>query len=499
MENEGGGPITAFTLNEEILCRIERNDPSVANIWISEKNWIEGAGLAIAKSTCLKKLSLWAEGEFDDWIPCFCKKWLQRNRSIETFSLIEDRSFYFCDSAISCLAPFFKHNHNLRSVSFSCLGEYKYWDIEYIMKVLSACKNDQLERIELYHVKGSGMEVVGFLNMLCTKQQNLLQLDISDLFEHQNDAWTTAPYAALANLLENPASKIQELRIKPDKGILDTLADVLMSTETLTSLDLSHGFLDEEDLLEFVDVLPSCSLEKLSISHFNENELNLIGAALAENKTLKHLDLSDNYDITAAGWQEFAKCLKNPFSALEELDLRGCQMDDKKAAVIFSNLAKNSCLEILHMKTHGQMAVTTYQVWEVLFRALCDTSSIDSIAFSSNHALHTLDICSEENGAPEDVISLLEMNKHDSKAETARQKILKHHLSEGKSKLQVFARMPETVMPCALGWIGKDHHGFSVMYNVLQSLPSLVGNSITGHNAAGIKKRKVLCTATTHV
>jgi hypothetical protein len=499
MENEGGGPITAFELNEEILGRMERNDPSVANIWISEKNWIEGAGLAIAKSTCLKKLSLWAEGEFDDWIPRFCKKWLQRNRSIETFSLIEDRSFYFCDSAISCLAPFFNHNHNLRSVSFSCLGEYKYWDIEYIMKVLSACKNDQLERIELYHVKGSGAEVVGFLNMLCTKQQNLLQLDLSDLFEHQDDAWTTAPYAALANLLESPATKIQELRIQ--LGGLDTLADVLMSNETLTSLDLSYSSLCEEGLLEFVDVLPTCSLEKLSMNstYIGDNELNLIGTALAENETLKHLDLSDSYEITAAGWQEFSKCLKNPHSALEELDLRGCQIDDEKAAAIFSILSENSCLEILHMKTHNRTAVTTHQVWKVLFRALCDTSSIDSIAFSSNHALHTLDICSEENGAPEDVISLLEMNKHDSKAETARRKILKHHLPEGKSKLQVFARMPETVMPCALGWIGRDHHGFSVMYNVLQSLPSFVGNSITGHNAAGMKKRKLLCTATTHV
>jgi hypothetical protein len=203
-----------------------------------------------------------------------------------------------------------------------------------------------------------------------------------------------------------------------------------MSNETLTSLDLSYGCLCEENLLEFVDVLPSCSLEKLSMHSTNvrDNELNLIGAALVENERLKYLDLSDNCDITAAGWQKFAKCLKNPFSALEELDLWGCQMDDKKAAVIFSNLAKNSCLKILHMKMHGRTAVTTYQVWEVLFRALCDTSSIDSIAFSSNHALHTLDICSEENGAPEDVISLLEMNKHDSKAETARRKILKHHL-----------------------------------------------------------------------
>lgn len=60
-----------------------------------------------------------------------------------------------------------------------------------------------------------------------------------------------------------------------------------------------------------------------------------------------------------------------------------------------------------------------------------------------------------------------------------------------------FSRLPESLMPHALAWIGRrvyswigsKTHGYSVMYNVIQSSPTLVGN----HNSelhAGVKKRK---------
>lgn len=496
MQSEGDGATNAadqwFELSKEALSRLERNDPGVTRLSICGNNWIDGAHRAIANSTCLKNLSIWLErGDEGFWYPLFSS--LATNRSIEKFSLFEDGPSFFEDDSISDLAPFFKNNNNLRSIEFGSLVQHKPFGIDIIIKALSSCKSDQLEHIKIYGIFCTDEESAEFIDLV-GKQQRLRTLDLGDLFNQQRDVLSIVAHVALTNLLESPASTIQDLRIQPTGGVLNRLADVLLSEETLTSLDLSHGFLCAEEMIEFFDALPSCSLVKLSMSgsYFNDECITLIGNALADNDVLEYLDLSDNYEITAAGWREFSKCLRNPYSALVELDLRQCSIDDERAAVIVSALASNSCLKILHLKCF-RTTETKDSAWEVLSHLLCDTSSIDSIAFSSNHTIHTIDICSGEEGAPEDVISLLEMNKNESNAGSARRKILKYKFSEEKSSMHVFARMPEAVLPCAIGWVGRDRHGYSAMYNLLRCLPSIVcGSSSDGHNAAvGTKKRKV--------
>ena len=506
MENEGDGSANAdgnnesndcdeiFELNDEVLRRLKSNDPGVANVWLNGKNWIEGAGQAIANSTCLRKLSIWLErGDEGFWYPLF--KALARNRSIEEFSLFEDGPSFFEDDDISDLVPFFKNNSNLRSVDFASCVMHKPFGIDSIIEVLSACKTDQLERINIGGIWCTEEKSARFIDLV-GKQQKLLKLELSDLLNQQRDMLSTVAHDALAELLDNPASILQELRINP-YGVMDIITEALIGNETLTTLELSGSYIEAEELMEFADALQYCSLNKLSLNstYINDECVSYLGTALANNETtLEYLDLGCNYEITVDGWRGFSKCLESSNFALRELDLRQCAMNETKAAVIFSALAGNSSLQILHVASYAQVWNSTDGVWDVLAQTLCNTSSIESIAFSSNHALHTLDICSEVGRVREDVVSLLKMNKNESKAETARRKILKYYFLDEKLTGHVFPRMLESVLPCAIGWVCRDHHGFSTMYNLLRCLPSIVSNSSYGLHTSGAKKRK-LCVA----
>ncbi len=189
MENEGDGSIIAndqwFELNEEILSRIERHDPSVVTLSICGKKWIDSAGLAIANSTCLKKLCIWLErGDEGYWDPLF--RSLAHNRSIETFSLFEDGPSFFDDFYISDLTPFFKNNDKLRCIEFGSFVMHKPFGMKYISEALSSCKPDQLERIKIHGIFCTDEESVNFIDLL-SKQQNLYQLDLSDLLNQQRD------------------------------------------------------------------------------------------------------------------------------------------------------------------------------------------------------------------------------------------------------------------------------------------------------------------------
>ena len=65
-------------------------------------------------------------------------------------------------------------------------------------------------------------------------------------------------------------------------------------------------------------------------------------------------------------------------------------------------------------------------------------------------------------------------------------KILKYHFSGGNRDLHEFARIPMTSMPFAVEWIGRNKLGFSLMYALVQSNPSVFVPVPT----AAVRKRK---------
>jgi hypothetical protein len=239
--------------------------------------------------------------------------------------------------------------------------------------------------------------------------------------------------------------------------------------------------------------------------NLDDEGVTYLGEALAVNKSVQYLALDSNESITNDGWRVFFTCMRNPYSSLKELDLLGCSIDDEGVATIMNALEENTSLKRLSLESNqttsrGLMTIfnallncevsvenmdlrdnwinfeeLTEEDWRVLSRALCDKSSIDSIC-SSNHTLFSLELGDFEN--TEDwldevwsgIESLLSMNINPNKAEVARRKILKHHLSDEHADMSVFALMQETVLPHAIEWIGRDNHGLSAMYNLARCL-----------------------------
>ena len=130
----------------------------------------------------------------------------------------------------------------------------------------------------------------------------------------------------------------------------------------------------------------------------------------------------------------------------------------------------------------------------VFCRALCDTTSIGS-TYSSNHSFVNCQLFSKLGDG--DIGSLWEkiqflmesMNMNPNKAEVARKKIMKYHFTTGDSGVNELARMHETALPHALGWIGKEKDGFSPMFRFIQGSPALF--DITRLQPARSKRMRV--------
>jgi hypothetical protein len=137
-------------------------------------------------------------------------------------------------------------------------------------------------------------------------------------------------------------------------------------------------------------------------------------------------------------------------------------------------LANNSTLTTLHI---GGDKITG-RSWAALSHALCNKSSIEN-TYSSNHTLHTLEKFDDVRAEiPDDLSTLLRLNKNLDKASVRRQKILIYHF-HGTVRGAVVKGIPKingmrrSTLPSAMEWMGRDALGFSVMYKVVRGIPTL--------------------------
>jgi hypothetical protein len=89
---------------------------------------------------------------------------------------------------------------------------------------------------------------------------------------------------------------------------------------------------------------------------------------------------------------------------------------------------------------------------------------------------------------PEDLRSLLRINRENSASDAARLKITNAHFSGSTTKISIFADMKSNVLPIAIAWFGQDggSDGISnVFFAFLRSMPLLCN---TNSNS---KKRKL--------
>ena len=531
--------VVCVDFDEDELPRLERNDPSIAGLVISPANWIKGAGRFLKDNTNLQKLDLivgdseepevsWLEEVFTG---------LSTNRHLE--SLILSRVYFREDgflSDIECnyriLTPFFEYNCNLLEIGFEGLD---FAHISHYLSTLEKCKDSRLESITLSRNKMNDKQMATIIRSLASKSF-LQKISIQSIDGTDGER----SFYELSKLLEAPSMKIKSFDLywdenaEADEVLCHTIVKALMvnrSVKTL-SLPLRH-------IRSWSQVLsrPMSSIETLSFKSYlwSDEYLIHLSDALAGNKTLKELILSDNKGgITLAGWRHLFRCLENDDFALQVLNISGCYITNDSITSIALSLSSNTCLKKLDI-SHNNISLQGWMSFfscllfvnpeirrsrcslefidmrgaedqdgvigdvergeevlkAILYNSLCscNMSSVEDI-LSANHTLHT--ILRGGFGWSKEISELLELNAIEDKGEVARLKAIKYHFSSCKEsgmrgKDRIFADLPDAVLPNALEWIGRgpNRDGFSLMYNVCHCFPTLVevreANDIPSH------------------
>ena len=170
---------------------------------------------------------------------------------------------------------------------------------------------------------------------------------------------------------------------------------------------------------------PSCRLKKLILDccAITDEVAAVLTNALANISMLRELDLSYS-DVTATGWVGFSTVLRNPNSALEILDLSDNRINDHVMTSFADALANNNLLRELNLDLEN----VSYDGYTAFNNILCNDASILS-TYHSNHSLEKLCHTINESSLPQDLRSLLRINREKSNSQAARIKIIKTHFS----------------------------------------------------------------------
>ena len=521
-------------LNGDTLRRLECNDPGIVGLTITPESWIKGAGQVLGENKSLQKLDIEADDSEDGiWLEEVFTG-LSRNRNLESLTLSrmilrDPHRDVDYESELMCnfrhLAPFFEYNCNLLSLELSELyiGKVSH----YLASALAKCEYSRLESITLCELKVNDKQLATIIRSLSGKK--FLQ-DISITINGTDGDHTCRE---LSKLLESPSTKIKSLHLdwdedmlrKPEDRIL-TIAKGLMVNWTVKTLSLPLYHIQSSsftvwNVVSQVFSRPMSSIETLNLesSVLGNDDLTHLSDALADNKTLKELILSDNEgEITLAGWRHLFRCLENDNFALKVvLNISGCNITNDWVASMATSLSSNTSLKKLDMSdneglsyagwitflhilllgdwncrsrcslelidlrnTGGKEGISDMdwaedQMVSIIWNALCnDRNGLEGI-LDSNHTLHTFLWCGSWR---EEICEFLELNAIKDKVEVARLKTIKYHFEDCDmiGKHRMFADLPDAVLPNALEWIGRgsNRDGFSLMYTVCHCFPTLV-------------------------
>lgn len=198
----------------------------------------------------------------------------------------------------------------------------------------------------------------------------------------------------------------------------------------------------------------------------NDENSNLLFNLLIGNTAMNSYE--SNLAIPTTSWNEFSTLFTHPNCSLENLHLEATHIDDEGVSRLGDALRINKTLKRLSL---GGKGFTDDGVRQVL----CDRSSINS-TFDSNHNIRYLS-WGGTGRVWNAMYVFMRMNEKDDKSEVARQKILACHFDGGNNEnLHVFSDLPETTLPHAIEWIGRNKDGFTLMNNLVRGYPTLLNS-----------------------
>ena len=222
-------------------------------------------------------------------------------------------------------------------------------------------------------------------------------------------------------------SSIHDLRLSfCDISPGSTTYEILESFRTkgnLMNLSLRSCRLENGGGKVLASTIKTCkSINYLSItqSGVNDDIMERLAKACAGLHLLKALELARNA-IGRGGCESLASLLQSPNSSLITICLGENNIDDSGAAAIARSLSKNTTLRKLYLDHNA----ITSKGWDAFYTILCNTSTINA-TYSSNHTLTSLggDFA---RAFPDNLSSLLVLNKDNNKKDVATKKILLNH------------------------------------------------------------------------
>jgi hypothetical protein len=228
---------------------------------------------------------------------------------------------------------------------------------------------------------------------------------------------------------------------------------------------------------------PTVVLDELHLNNnlFTNEVLAALTDALANNSLLRELSLNSVcVDDSGQGLVDISNVFQNPNSALEILYLGNNPINDQTIISFAEALAGNCRLKYLLLNVRPSNTSVTSIGYDALIKLLCNKSSIMD-TYLSNHTLETIDDDyygfghddnddNDEVILPEDLVSLLEINRENNASQASRLKIIQTHFSGSEINMQPFMDLDLSVKPFVIAWMVKDNNG----YPLLRALPSLL-------------------------
>ncbi|KAL7431026.1 hypothetical protein ACHAXH_003301 [Discostella pseudostelligera] len=207
-------------------------------------------------------------------------------------------------------------------------------------KALRALMKNSACKIQVLNLRDNSLdnECIKILTQGLVENRSVKLLDITN----QERVLPTGWYCFSVALSESNVS-LEHIRLGSnkigDRGFI-SLGIFVAKNKRLESLDLSLStVVSSTGWSGFSNCLrsPDCGLVRLNLSECDiaDEGFEVMAKALAQNTSLKMLNMSDNRNISSSGWREFFSLLMDSEIPLEELNLSRSCIDDIGAAPHF--------------------------------------------------------------------------------------------------------------------------------------------------------------------